>query len=178
MLGTKFKTKMIKTHTTSNHSIFLKEISLENVSDQYLNWLNDPIINVFTEFKKTTWTKSLLKEYVTNSIKNSSEYMFCVFDKSDNTHVGNVRLHSIDIDRESGHIGILIGNTKKTGKGIGTQAISLISRFAFDELNLKEVYAGVLVDNIASIKVFRKNEFIQMKNNSKKSYSFMLKNNS
>lgn len=165
-------------YTTNNHSIYLKEITLENVTDEYLNWLNDSVLNKFTEFKKYKWTKPMLKEFVTNSINNNSEHMFCVFDKVDHAHVGNVRLHSLDAVNKTGHIGILIGNTKKKGKGLGTQSISLITKFAFNELNLKEVYAGILPDNIASIKVFTKNKFIKTINHSSDFYLLKLKSNS
>lgn len=164
-------------YTKNDYSIFFKKITLENVSMEYLSWLNDPILNKFTEFKKKKWTKSLLQEFVINSINNNSEYMFCVFDKIDNTHIGNVRLHTVNTDNQTAHIGILIGNKEKTGRGFGTQAISLITQFAFDELKLKEIYAGILKDNIASIKVFEKNKFIKLKSDSREIYSFKLKNN-
>lgn len=162
--------------TTNKHLIFLKEITLDNVTDEYLSWLNDPILNKYTEFKKKKWTKQLLIKFVTNSINNKSEYMFCIFDKTDNTHIGNVRLHSIDTINKTGHIGILIGNTEKSGKGFGTQTISLITGFAFEKLKLKEVYAGVIKENIASMKVFLKNGFIKIENNSTTAYSLKLMN--
>ena len=163
-------------YTKNNYSIFFKKITLENINSEYLSWLNDPILNKFTEFKKKEWTEPLLKEFVINSINNNLEYMFCIYDKTDNTHIGNVRLHSINKYKQTAHIGILIGNKEKTGRGFGTQAISLITQFAFEKLKLKEVYAGVLKDNIASIKVFQKNKFINYKSNSENSYSFKLKN--
>jgi RimJ/RimL family protein N-acetyltransferase len=42
------------------------------------------------------------------------------------------------------------------GKGIGTKALSEIVKFAFEELNLKRVFANVLDYNKASMKMLKK----------------------
>ena len=53
-------------------------------------------------------------------------------------------------------ISLLIGEKEYWGKGIATQAIELISNFAFETLNLHKLKAGCYSENIGSKKAFEK----------------------
>lgn len=63
-----------------------------------------------------------------------------------------------DVYRKSAEIGYWIGEPF-WGKGIATKAIELIVKYAFEELKLIRVYAGVFEYNTASMKVLEKNGF-------------------
>jgi diamine N-acetyltransferase len=54
---------------------------------------------------------------------------------------------------------ILIGNKSLLGKGYGTEALLLISDFAFYHLNLHKIYAFVLASNKRARKSFEKAGF-------------------
>ncbi len=53
----------------------------------------------------------------------------------------------------------MIGEKGCWGKGYGTEVIELILDFAFNKLNLYKVTAGVVADNLGSIKAFQKAGF-------------------
>ncbi len=63
-----------------------------------------------------------------------------------------------DVYRLSGEMGYWIGEPY-WGKGIATEAVRLITEYAFNELNLNRVFAGVFEFNQGSIKVLQKNGF-------------------
>ena len=63
-----------------------------------------------------------------------------------------------DIYRHSAEIGYWIGSSYH-GKGITTEAVSLLTAYAFRELNIYRIYAGVFDCNKASEKVLLKNGF-------------------
>ncbi|MFN8257115.1 MAG: GNAT family protein [Bacteroidales bacterium] len=63
-----------------------------------------------------------------------------------------------DIYRLSAEIGYWIGEPY-WGKGIATEAVQLVSEYAFQELNLVRLYAGVFDFNKASQKVLEKAGF-------------------
>jgi RimJ/RimL family protein N-acetyltransferase len=54
---------------------------------------------------------------------------------------------------------VLIGERRCWGKGYGAEAISLATRYAFEELNLNKVIAGIYAANVASLKAFLKAGF-------------------
>lgn len=49
----------------------------------------------------------------------------------------------------------MIGDKNYWGRGIAADTISLISNYAFDELHLRKVFAGVYGNNIGSIKALK-----------------------
>jgi [ribosomal protein S5]-alanine N-acetyltransferase len=63
-----------------------------------------------------------------------------------------------DIYRHSAEIGFWLGRRFHV-KGIMTEALKLASQYAFNELNLYRLFAGVFAPNIASRKVLLKNRF-------------------
>lgn len=63
-----------------------------------------------------------------------------------------------DIYRHTAEIGYWLGEPFH-GKGIMTEAVKLATEYAFKELNLYRIFAGVFAPNEASKKVLLKNDF-------------------
>lgn len=74
-------------------------------------------------------------------------------------HVGNVWLWGIDRRHRKAEIRIVIGDAAARGRGIGTSAIDLVSRFAFEQIGLHRVYAYVLAVNPRARRAFEKAGF-------------------
>jgi RimJ/RimL family protein N-acetyltransferase len=70
-----------------------------------------------------------------------------------NEYIGNIRL-DIEWLWRVATVSLLIGKKEMWGQGIGTEAISLITDFAFDTLNMHKIEAGILEGNSASQKAF------------------------
>lgn len=63
-----------------------------------------------------------------------------------------------DIYRHSAEIGYWLG-TDFHGRGVMTEAVSIVCNVAFSEMNLIRIFAGVFANNPASKKVLLKNGF-------------------
>ena len=61
---------------------------------------------------------------------------------------------------QNAYLGYYVGKSC-AGKGFGTEAISLIVKFAFEKLNLHRIEANIQPGNLASIAVVRKNGFVR-----------------
>jgi RimJ/RimL family protein N-acetyltransferase len=83
---------------------------------------------------------------------------FAVVDRA--VHVGNVWLWAIDARHHKAEIRIVIGDAGARGRGVGTRAIDLVSRHAFDQLGLHRVYAYVLALNPRARRAFEKAGFV------------------
>ncbi|MCX6165436.1 MAG: GNAT family protein [Ignavibacteriae bacterium] len=55
-----------------------------------------------------------------------------------------------------GDISLLIGEKDYWGKGIAYESIKLLTKFAFNSLNIHKLKAGCYADNIGSAKAFEK----------------------
>jgi len=76
--------------------------------------------------------------------------------KDTNELIGLVFLTDIDLQNKTGHCPSFIGVKKYWGKGFATEARILILKYAFYERGLNRIWAKILEDNIASIKMCEK----------------------
>lgn len=65
----------------------------------------------------------------------------------DGDYVGNIELRNIEMRAGHSEIGLFLGDPANRGKGYGSQAIRVLSRFAFQEMRLHRLYAKILEAN-------------------------------
>lgn len=74
----------------------------------------------------------------------------------DDRLIGFVGLHSIEWNNRAAMLGIGIGEPEYRGKGYGADALQVILRYAFDELNLYRVGLEVISSNVAAIRSYER----------------------
>lgn len=79
--------------------------------------------------------------------------------KFKNIYIGVVELCNIDKFNKNCEIRYLIGNTDYWNKGIAAKSIKLATKFGFEKIKLKTIYADTHQENIASQKVLKKNYY-------------------
>ena len=137
-------------------TFYLRNISLDDCNENYLSWMNDSEINKFLESRFTVHTIDSLKDFVISMNNSNNNILFAIVDKESDKHIGNIKLGDIHPVHKYADIGLVIGDKNYWGRGIATNAINLVSKYAFDILNLRKVFAGVYEKNIGSIKAFEK----------------------
>jgi RimJ/RimL family protein N-acetyltransferase len=75
---------------------------------------------------------------------------------ADDRLIGFVALHSVEWNNGAALLAIGIGEARYRGKGYGTDALQLILRFAFHELNLFRVGLDVIATNSRAIRAYEK----------------------
>ena len=88
-------------------------------------------------------------------------YYFTIRAREDDRLIGRASIHWIEWANGSGHIRLGIGAAEDRGKGYGTQALGLLLRFAFAELNLFRLTAMVPEYNEAALALLNKFGFTQ-----------------
>jgi hypothetical protein len=68
--------------------------------------------------------------------KATNRFHFAIRTKADDRLVGFVRLDHIECNNGGGHVALGIGDANDRGHGYGAEALKLILRYAFAELNL------------------------------------------
>ncbi len=136
----------------------IRNITPEDVTIDYIDWLNDPIINKYLEVRHILVTLETQKTFIDQVNKSTDTYIFGIF-VDGNRMVGTVKLGPVDSNERSGGLGILIGDSNYWGKGIATEVIKILCA-EFQSANLlQKVIAGAAEANVGSIKAFERNGF-------------------
>jgi ribosomal-protein-alanine N-acetyltransferase len=85
---------------------------------------------------------------------NKVGHVFAIYDRETFVGVGSI-VPQADVYRHSAEIGYWLGEPF-WNKGYATETVKLLTQYAFEQLNLVRVYAGVFAGNIASMKVLEK----------------------
>ena len=144
----------------SGRNVYLKKLTLEHASEKYVSWLNDKEVTEFLEVRHSVHDLKTVKEFITESDSDISRYMFGVFLKSTDEHIGNGSVLMINPIHQTFDIGYLIGNKNFWGTGAGFETCILLLSFGFDFLGLRKCFSGVYSNHIMSRFILRKIGFV------------------
>ena len=99
---------------------------------------------------------------VTKMYRAKKFYDFGVIDKASGRMIGSCGFSSIDIKTNTAEVGCVL-NEKYWGRGLATEAVGELIRYAQTTLKLDKLYAEIMENNISSKKLFSKLGFIQEK---------------
>ena len=136
--------------------IILRQIELSDCNDNYVDWLNDPDVNQYLETKWSDQNIESIKVFVESQRNNDHSVLFAIVLKENNTHIGNIKIGPIHPHYSHADISYFIGEKEHWHKGIATEAIELISKFGFEDLNLHRIEAGAYECAIGSWKALEK----------------------
>lgn len=89
------------------------------------------------------------------------EVYFRLRTRTEDELIGFVVIHRIEWNNRTGQLAIGIGLSKHRNQGYGTEALQLILRYAFYELNLDRVGLDVISYNAKAIRAYEKAGFQQ-----------------
>lgn len=150
------KNKNVYKYFIDGQCIYLREVLLTDVNEQYHKWLNDSETTQFLETKFCPQTMEAIEEYVKNMLKSDDSIFLAIIEKGTDKHIGNIKIGPINWIHRFATISLILGNKTKWGKGYGTEAIKLIVDYSFNRLGLHRLNAGIYENNIGSIKAFLK----------------------
>ena len=88
-------------------------------------------------------------------------YYFTILAREGNHFIGKALVEWIDWTNGNGFLRLGIGESQYRRKGYGSQALHMLLRFAFSELNLYRVMAVVPAYNEGAIRLFQKFGFME-----------------
>jgi len=130
--------------------------------DLLYQWENDTSVwhlsNTLAPFSRFA-----LEQYVMNASEDifGSKQLRLMIDlvtEPKNRTIGCIDLFDFDPANMRAGVGIMIINDER-GKGYASEALDLIIEYAFNRLKLHQLYSNVLIDNKASLELFKKKHF-------------------
>ena len=86
---------------------------------------------------------------------------FIIAEKENGTYIGQIDFINIDWKNRTSLLGIVIGNKENHSKGYGQEAINLLLKFAFEELNLHKLELEVRDYNEKAYNCYKKCGFVE-----------------
>ncbi len=123
-------------------------------------WANDPELTRLMDRGKPVSEAEHEAFFAALASRDDCAY-FAVELADTGAHIGNVWLWRIDTRHRKAEVRAVIGDPAARGKGAGPEAIDLLCRYAFQQLNLHRVYAYVLAINPAAKRAFEAARFFQ-----------------
>jgi len=123
-------------------------------------WENDAeiweISNTFEPY-----SKYILAKYIKDSQQDiyESKQIRMIIETIEGKAVGAIDLFDFDPFHFRAGVGILIHDEKDRKLGYATDALKLLCAYATNYLRLHQLYANIGEDNLASIHLFKSNEF-------------------
>jgi RimJ/RimL family protein N-acetyltransferase len=139
--------------------IYLREVKISDCNEVYYRWMNDPDVTAYTESRFYPHSLEDLSEYVANINKDKNNVFLAIVLRKDNRHIGNIKIGPINWIHRFADVALIIGEKKCWGKGYATEAIRLVSDYAFNKLNLHKLTSGCYDVNKGSAKCFQKAGF-------------------
>ena len=138
---------------------FLRALEPEDLSFLFELENNTEIWELSNTLKP--YSRAVLKDYLTNAhrdIYDVKQLRLCVCGLS-GEQIGLVDLFDFDPKHLRAGIGIILLNPSDRNKGLGNEVLSLFLNYAFEALELHQVFANILEENEASVHLFEKHGF-------------------
>jgi|SRR5690554_3423625 diamine N-acetyltransferase len=142
-----------------NNQIGLRAPEPEDLDILYL-WENDTSLWEYGA-SITPYSRFDLKQYLIDNkhdIYIDKQLRLIVVNKSDGATIGAVDLYDFEPFHRRAGVGILIDSNYR-GQGYGLMALRIVEEYAFNFLNLKQLYAMIPENNKGSIELFTKAEY-------------------
>lgn len=134
--------------------VYLSPMNEEDV-EIYTKWLNDFTVTDGLGMSTRITTLSNERDFI-NSNTSSGAYQFAIVDKKTDKVIGNGGYSSIDHLKQTGELGLFIGDEDNRNRGYGTDALSLLVKYGFEYLNLNNIMLKVYSFNDRAIKCYKK----------------------
>ena len=125
--------------------------------DKVLRYINDPEVKKYLipgipfplrKEDEEKWYQNL-------DAFSTKSYSFAIETLSDEEYIGGCGINNIDWKNSVAMVGIFLGRPH-WNKGYGTDAMKVLVRFIFDEMNINKIKLGVYGFNKRAIRVYEK----------------------
>lgn len=104
------------------------------------------------------YSRDVLKLYLENAHRDiyDVKQLRLVICTQDNEAIGLIDLFDFDPKNRRAGVGIVILDEGNRNRGVGTEALEILCKYAYKTLNLRQLYANILEGNERSLYLFKK----------------------
>jgi RimJ/RimL family protein N-acetyltransferase len=150
----------MNTELLTGEKVYLATLEPEKVAELFNRWTGDSEYwRLANSDPVVQYSVAGIKTWLEEHFYDKDDFFFTILTRQDNRSIGDVGLSGIDWIHRNAYLGISIGEREEWGKGYGTDAVRVILRLAFTELNLHRVSLTVFDYNQRAIRAYEKAGF-------------------
>ena len=138
----------------SQYKYTFKKLTIKDITDNYISWLNNPIVNQYLEVRHKKQTKETVSNYINSFYREEEKYIWGVY--HDEKMIGTTTLAFFNKEYNSVAVGLMIGDTDYWGKSASDSALNFILDFSFNKLKKDSVIGGSYDENIGIVFTLKK----------------------
>ena len=140
--------------------LYFKPVSLDDVAEIH-KFASDKNVSRFIGWNLSSTMDDTLElvESMLEKEKDDIGIYASIFLKSTKTLIGTCMIFNFDLKAKHAEVGYVL-SADYWNKGYGTETISLMVDYAFEELKLHKLHARVTDVNVGSSKILEKNGFL------------------
>jgi ribosomal-protein-alanine N-acetyltransferase len=147
--------------------VYLVPFGEEHLSDpRYYIWLSD--IEVMRFIGREEYLRPIpfedVRAYVEELWRSDYSSFFAIHYASTGVFIGTAKINFVNdagMATRTADLGIMIGDKALWGKGVATDTLYALARYAFNTLAARKLTAGGLAANEAVLKAFRRIGFVE-----------------
>jgi RimJ/RimL family protein N-acetyltransferase len=134
--------------------IFLRPFTVADISEDYLGWLKDPIVVRFSSQRFHVHSMKSCQAYL-STFSDSANHFLAICDLKTGLMLGTMTVYR-SVIHGTADIGIMVGERKVWGQGIGVQAFCLVLSALEASRLIRKVTAGTLSVNRGMVRILEK----------------------
>jgi RimJ/RimL family protein N-acetyltransferase len=141
----------------SGQLVNLKQLDPTHLNP-YIDLINDEETHFWTA-SSGSFTAEQLTKWLQSRPGAEDRLDWAILQSDTAEFLGEIVLNELDSEQASMNLRIALLSSK-TSRGFGSEAVALVTRFAFEELLLREIKLEVLESNLRAIRSYEKSGFI------------------
>ena len=130
---------------------FVRTLHQSDVTGPYPGWFEDQSVTRYNSHGKFPKTADFFQNYF-NQLNGENQLVWAICHKDDG-HIGNISLQLINFINRNADLGILVGDKRHWGQGVGLKASKALLQHGFYKLNLERIYCSFADGNLAMQKL-------------------------
>lgn len=139
----------------------LVPIDMDRHLDNATRWINDPVVTHHLVWGDFPMTKLAEKGWFEERSKQHDHEVTFAIETLGGEHIGFTGIFDIQWRHGYGETGTMIGDKEAWGKGYGSDAAKVRTRYAFEVLGLRMLYSGVFESNEGSLRMLKKAGYVE-----------------
>jgi RimJ/RimL family protein N-acetyltransferase len=128
----------------------------------------DALFRWFSDEDVTRWlgppnfpSRAHQERFIELASASGDDAKYFAIEALDGKLIGDCGLRFINWKSRKAEFFITIGEKQLWGKGLGSDALRIVTRLAFDKMNLNRLWLSVLVDNPRAVRCYEKCGFVR-----------------